>query len=144
MPCYLNANLWSTTHHVQVSIVNPEDDADEETGEHPVRYQMMEQTHVTDVNLQKELLSEYKLNSKNKSQEFTKFRADKKFLIMILFGQYDEATQTKIVLRATYTVDHDARRLLALFERMRTLCLGGDDGGLSYGPYPLTTRAYCT
>ena len=47
---------------------------------------MMEQTHVFDTNLQKELLSEYKRNSKNKSQEYAKFLADKKALITILFG----------------------------------------------------------
>ena len=54
---------------------------------------------------------------------------------MILFGQCDEATQTEIALRANYTEDRDARRLLAFTERMRTICFGGDDGGLSYGPY---------
>ena len=46
----------------------------------------MEQTHVTDTNLQNELLSEYECNSKNKSQEYTKFLAYKKSLITILFG----------------------------------------------------------
>ena len=57
MPNYPDANMWSTIHHVQVSIVDPEDDADEKTGKRPVHYQMMEQTHVTGANLQKELLS---------------------------------------------------------------------------------------
>ena len=56
MSPYLNANLWSTTHNVQVSIVDQNDDADKDTGERPVRYQMMEQTHVFDENLQKVLL----------------------------------------------------------------------------------------
>ena len=74
--------------------MEPEADA-EPNGSRPVRFRTMEQTHVTDTNLQKELLSEYERNSKNKSQEFTKFLADKKSLITILFGQYDEATQTK-------------------------------------------------
>ena len=30
MPPYPNANLWYTTHHVQVSIVNPNDNPDED------------------------------------------------------------------------------------------------------------------
>ena len=85
MSDYLDVNLWSTTHHVQVSIVNPDDDTDQQTGERPGRYQMMEQTHVTNANLQKELLSEYERNSKNKYQEYSKFLTDKKSLITILF-----------------------------------------------------------
>ena len=59
MPDYPNTNLWSTTHHVQVSIVDPDNNPDDVTGEHPVQYQMMEQAHVFDANLQKELLLEY-------------------------------------------------------------------------------------
>ena len=35
MPPYLNTNLWSTTHHVQVSIVNPNDNVDVDTSERP-------------------------------------------------------------------------------------------------------------
>ena len=91
MPPYPDAIQWSTTHHVQVSTVNPNDAADRVTGERPVRFQMMERTHVFDANLQKELLSEYERDSKNKSQEYAKFLADKKALITILFGQCDEA-----------------------------------------------------
>ena len=67
MPPYLDANQWSTTHHVQVSTVNPNDAADRVTGKRPVHFQMMEQTHIFDANLQLELLSEYECDSKNKS-----------------------------------------------------------------------------
>ena len=56
MPPYTNTNLWSTTHHIQVSIVDLHDNTDEDIGESPVCYQMMEQTHVFDANLQKKLL----------------------------------------------------------------------------------------
>ena len=38
MPPYLNATQWSTTHHVKVSIVDPNDNPDDVTGERPVRY----------------------------------------------------------------------------------------------------------
>ena len=134
MPDYLDANLWSTTHNVKISTVNLDADV-EANGLRPVHCQMMEQTHVTDTNLQKELLPEYKRNSKNKSQEYSKFLVDKKSLITILFEQCDEATQTKISLGATYTADHNAGRLLAFIEQMCTVCFGGDDGGLSYGSY---------
>ena len=79
-----DANLRSTTHHVQVSTVDPEADATAD-GSLLVCYGIMEQTNVTDANLQKELLPEYKYNSKNISQEYTKFLADKKSLIKILF-----------------------------------------------------------
>ena len=85
MPDYPDANLWSTTHQVQISTVDPDANA-EDDGLRPVCYQMMEQTHVTDSNIQKELLLEYERNSKNKSKEYSKFPADKKALITILFG----------------------------------------------------------
>ena len=97
MSIYPNAAQWSTFHHVEVTTVNPNNAADRVTGERPVRFQMMEQTHVFDANLQKELLLEYKRNSKNKSQEYAKFLTDKKALITTIFGQCDEATKTKIL-----------------------------------------------
>ena len=135
IPDYPDANLWSTTHHVQVSIVDSTNQADRVTSKRPVRYQMMEQTHVFDANLQKELLSDYKRKFKNKSQEYAKFFADKMALIMILFGQCDEAIKTQIALGATYTVYHQAERLVVFLKRLRTVCFGSDDGGLSYAPY---------
>ena len=95
----------------------------------------MEQTIVINANLQNQLLLEYKRNSRKKSQEYAKFLADKKSLITILFRQCDEATHTKISLGATYTEDRDAERLLPFIQRMSTVCFGGEDGVLSYGPY---------
>ena len=95
----------------------------------------MEQTHVFDANLQKEPLSEYEWNTKNKSQEYAKFLADKKALITILFGQCDEATKTEIALGTNYAADRQAGRLIAFIKQMRIVCFGSDDGGLSYGPY---------
>ena len=92
-------------------------------------------THVFDANLQKQLLWEYKRKSKIKSEEYVKFVADKKDLIIIIFGQCDEATKTKISLRTTYPADRQAGNLIKFIKRLRTVCFGGDDGGLSYGPY---------
>ena len=76
MPPYPNATQWSTTHHVQVSIVDP-NDPEQPNGSRPICYEMIEQTHVFDANLQKKLLSEYKRNSKNKSENYAKFLAEK-------------------------------------------------------------------
>ena len=109
---YLDTNQWSTTHHVQVSTINPTNVSDAVTGERPACFEMMERTHVFDTNLQKELLSEYKRDSKNKSQEYSKFLADKKALITIILGQCDEATNTKIALERTYAADRQAGRLI--------------------------------
>ena len=41
MPPYLDATQWSTTHHVQVSIVDPDNDPDTVTGKRPVHYHLM-------------------------------------------------------------------------------------------------------
>ena len=76
---------------------------------------LLQKSHVFDANLQKELLLEYKRNSKIKSQEYTKFLADKKDLITIIFGQCDEATKTKIAYGTTYTADRQTERIIELF-----------------------------
>ena len=100
MPAYPNANLWSNTHQIQVATVAAGVALIEgsTTGQHVTTYQLVDQTIVTNANLQKQLLSEYERNLKNKSQEYSKFLTDKKSLITILFGQCDEATQTEIAL----------------------------------------------
>ena len=61
-------------------------------------------TQVLDTNLQKQLLSDFEQRSKIKSQEYSKFITDKKALITIIYGHYNKAIQTKIVLRRTFDV----------------------------------------
>ena len=80
MPAYSDANQWSTTYHIQVATVNPTGTTgiNATTRERPVTYEMVEQTIGTNINLQKQLLLEYKHNSKNKSQEYSKFLEDKR------------------------------------------------------------------
>ena len=122
---------------IQVSTVNPRGTTgiDATINERPVAYKTVEQTIVTNANLQKQLLSEYERNSKNKSQEYSKFLQDKKSLITILFGQCDEATQTEIALGDNYTEDRNEGRLLAFIEQLRSICFGGNNSSLSYAPY---------
>ena len=78
------------------------------TGLHPCTATMARQTNVFNPNLQKELLSEFDWNSKIRSQEYSKFLANRKALITIIFGQCDKATKTKISLGKNYTADHQA------------------------------------
>ena len=134
MPLYLDAIQWPTTHHVQVSTFNLLDVPAANSSRLP-RFETLEQTHVFDTNLVKELLSEYQQDSKIKSQEFSKFVADKKALIIIIFGQCDEATKTRLALWAIYAVDRQAGRLFEFLKRLHTVCFGDDDGGLLYAPY---------
>ena len=118
MLAYLDADLWSNTHQIQVASVLAGTALVEgtATNERVVTYQTVERTIITNENLQKQVLSEYERNSKNKSQEYSKFLRDKKSLITILFGQCDEATQTEIALGDNYTHDRDEGRHLALIE----------------------------
>ena len=134
MPTYSKANQWSSTHHVKISTVNL---ADPKAADdlHPPTFETLVQTYVFDANLQKELLLAYKRNSKNKSQDYSKFLVDKKALITIIFGQCDKATKTKIALGATYAADHQAGRLIKFLKQLCTVCFGSDDCGLSYAPY---------
>ena len=50
MPTYLDADQWSTIHHMQVSTVNLMD-VPIANGSRPTCFGMMEQTHVFDANL---------------------------------------------------------------------------------------------
>ena len=119
MLAYPNANLWSHTHQIQVANVAAGAAQTEGslTGKHAITYKLVNETIVTDANLQKQLSSEYERNSKIKSQEYSKFLQDN-------FGLGDN-----------YTEDHDEGRLLAFIERLRAICFGGDNGGLSYQSY---------
>ena len=118
MPSYPNANLWSCTHQIQVAIVAAgiTQIKGSLTGERAIIYELVNETIIKDANLQKQLLSEYKHNSKIKPQEYCKFLQDKKSVCTILYEQCDEATKTKIALGDNYAEDHDAGRLLAFIE----------------------------
>ena len=137
MSAYPNANLWSHTHQIQVATVAAGATQIEGslTGKRTTTYELVDETIVTNANLQKQLLSEYERNSKNKSQEYSKFLQDKKALCTIIYLQCDEATQTEIALGDNYTEDRNEGRLLAFIERLRSICFGSNDGGLSYPPY---------
>ena len=79
MPAYPNANLWSNTHQIQIATVATDaTEIEATTGERVTTYQLVNQTIVTDANLQKQLLLGYERNPKNKSQEYAKFLRDKK------------------------------------------------------------------
>ena len=69
MPDYPDANLWSHTHQIQVATVAAGATRIEYslTGERVTTYKVVDETIVTNANLQKQLLSEYKRNSKIKS-----------------------------------------------------------------------------
>ena len=73
---------------------------------------MVEHTHAFNANLQKQLLSDYDLKSKIKTQEWVKLTTDKKLLITIIYGQYDDAIRTKITLGTTYVADCDAGNII--------------------------------
>ena len=118
MPKYPDATQWLSTHHVEIQTVAPGAKVDATTGVRPVVPIVVEQTHVFDANLQKQLLFKYKQNSKNKSLEKAKFLVDKKALITIIFGQCDEATKTEIALGTTYTADPQAGNLVKFINQL--------------------------
>ena len=66
MPAYPNANLWSNTHQIQVPTVAAGAALIEgtTTGQRITTYELVDQTIVTNANMQKQLLLEYKCISK--------------------------------------------------------------------------------
>ena len=77
----------------------------------------------------------YEQDSKNMYQEYSKFLADKKAVIPIIFRQCDEEIKTKISLRVAYAANRQGGRLIEFLKRLCTVCFGSDEGGLSYAPY---------
>ena len=73
-------------------------------------------------NLQKQLLLDYELKLKIKTQEWTKFTADKKSLITIIYGQCNHTTRTKIALGINYAADQDTGNIINFLKRLRTIC----------------------
>ena len=136
MPTYPDPTRWSTTYHVQVATVNPSGTPDSK-GILPVIMELQQKSHVSDPNLQKQLLSEYDQKSKLKLQEWAKLGSDKKSLITIIYGQCDDATRTEIALGASYEQDRKDGNLINFLERLQTVCYGSDDGGLSFKPYKI-------
>ena len=63
--------------------INPNNAIDAQTGGCPIVTKVVVKTHVFNANLQKQLLSDYDLKSKTKSQEWAKLTANKKALITI-------------------------------------------------------------
>ena len=104
MPAYSKANLYSITHQIQVATVceGAAQIVGSLTGKRVTTYKLVDETVVTNASLQKQLLLKYECNSKNKSQEYSKFVQDKKSVCTILYGQCDETTQTEISLRDNY------------------------------------------
>ena len=96
---------------------------------------MKQRAHIFDANLQSQLLSNFTQKSKIKSQEYSKFVADNKALMTIIYGQYDKATKTKISLGATYHVNHQEGNFIEFSNLVRTICFGSNNRGLFFGPY---------
>ena len=90
IPPYSDTNQWFTTHHVEIATVDPNNQLDPNTGLRPPTVTMSWQTNVFNANLRKELLSEFEWNLKIKSQEYSKFLADKKASITFIFRQYNQ------------------------------------------------------
>ena len=108
---------------MEIQTVTPDTAIDTITGVRLFVPIVVEQIHDFDANLQKQLLFEYKRKSKIKSEEYPKFIADKKALIIIIFGQCDEATKTKIALGATYAADWQAGNIIKFIKQLRTVFL---------------------
>ena len=134
-PPYPKADQWSNTYNVGIKTVDPNATSVQGTGERPPIIVMMQRTHVFDTNLQKQLLSDFNQKSKIKSQEYSKFIANKKALMTIIYGQCDEASKTKIAPGRTYEANNQDGILIEFLKRLRTVCFGSNDGGLSLGPY---------
>ena len=96
--------------------------------ERPLTIRFEQKTHIFNANLQKQLLSNFDQNFKIKAQEHSKFVADKKVSITIIFGQCNKATKTKIALRATYNANRQARNFIGILKTVRTVYFGSDNG----------------
>ena len=133
MPAYPDANQWSTKYQVYVKVVDKSQAV--VNGIHPLKTIMTNKTIITDPNLQTKLLSAYDQKSKLKAQEWSKLKANEKALTTIVYEQCDDASQTEIALDPnceTYCKDGN---LINFLTRVRTVCYGSEDRGVSSKPY---------
>ena len=72
--------------NVEFDTVDPKATMDTTTGAHPNIKVVTKKNHVFDANLQKQLLLVYDLESKIKQQEWAKYIADKKTLMILVYG----------------------------------------------------------
>ena len=92
-------------------------------------HQVGAKTHVLNANLQKQLLSEFDQKSKIKSQEFSKFVANKKALYIWAIWQSVLSCSQK-----NYPVNPQAGRLIEFLNQLHTF-FWSDNSSLSFGPY---------
>ena len=128
---YPDANRWSKTHHMEIEIVNQNITHDAVTSLCPCTITMERRTHIFDSHLQKRLISIFERYSKNKSQEYFKFLANKKALIMIIFGQCNKTTKMEITLGTNYIAHRQAGRLIKFLNRLRIVYFCSYKSGLS-------------
>ena len=127
MSAYPDANWWSSTHHVQISTVDPTAD-EEPDGSRPVRFRTMEQTNVTDANLQKDLLLEYE---RKFQEQVLRVRVHQ-----VLSRQEDFNHDLIWTMWWSNPDQHFFWSKLYRGPQCRmAFCFIGDDGGLSYESY---------
>ena len=78
---YSNADQWSNTYDVEIKMVDPLALPVAGTNERSSIIVVEQRTQVLDANLLKRLLSDFEQKSKIKSQEYSKFFANKKALM---------------------------------------------------------------
>ena len=90
-PPYQDSDLWSNTYNIEITTVNKLAVPLANSKLLPI-IKLEKKTHVFKANLQKQLLSDFDQKFKIKSQEYSKFVADKKALMTIIFRQCKEVT----------------------------------------------------
>ena len=129
MPTYPDAGQWSNTYHVEVVTVDANAQPHVNTGRRPPVIKVQEKTHIFDPNLQKQLLWEHDIQCKLKVSEWSKLLADKRSLMTILYGQYNNATRTAIALGTDYKIIRTNAELIRFLGLVRKVCYGSDNGG---------------
>ena len=116
VPSYPDATKWSLDHEVYVEVVNKNQPSVK--GLHPTMSILTKKTIITNSNLQKQLLSKYNQEFKLKSQEWAKLKADKMAVITIVYGQCNDASQTKIALDSDYKTNCKDGNLIKFLKKV--------------------------
>lgn len=118
-----NPNQWSQRINSRVAIA--------ENGD-PI---MVEIVIITDLNLQEKLLSEYDRKRKLEEKKWDTMQDNKMSLITIIRGQLDLGTKNELEVFEGYELAMTNSDVLNILSKLRTICYGDDDGGLSFKPY---------
>ena len=96
---------------------------------------MVERTIVVDQGMADRENEMYRATLGRELKKWDNLQDAKKSVLLIIRGQLDDSTMNELELMKGFQVAYEAGDIVKILEMLRAVCMGNDDGGLSYKPY---------